>query len=160
MNPLWLTATRIKECMVTHSLFPPPLLPSVTSALRLSVPLSVSPSTFLGKHFMPEQSASAYLHPYPIALLMAPGPQALSFSGDGVAAEAYLGSRWCTWGPMCVWTATHLKPTQRARTERKPGQASQKPQLPQAHSNLLYIPPWYSRGPVKTVDTWQTHIHW
>lgn len=69
-------------------------------SFSIFLPLSVSLSTFLGKHFMPEQSASACLHPYPIALRMARGPQALNFSGDR-HTEAYLSSRGCTWGPMC-----------------------------------------------------------
>lgn len=109
INPLWLIPTRTKEyvlCSAWWLIHFSRLLSFVLSlSFSIFLPLSVSQSTFLGKHFMPEQSASAYLHPYPIALLLAWGPQALNFSGER-HTKAYLGSHWCTWGPMCRWLHT------------------------------------------------------
>lgn len=109
INPLWLISTRTEEYVLCSAWwlihFSRLLFFVLSLSFSIFLPRPISLSTFLGKHFMPEQSASAYLHPYPIALLMAWGPQALNLSGDR-PTKAYLSSRWCTWGPMCWWLHT------------------------------------------------------
>lgn len=73
INPPWLIPTTVKEYVLcsTRWLIRFSRLLSFVLSLWLSIflPLSISVSTFLGKHFMPEQSASAYLHHTPLPSL-------------------------------------------------------------------------------------------
>ena len=139
INPLWLMPVRTKEyvlCSAWWLIHFSRLLSSVLSLrVCISLPLSVSLSTFPGKYFMPEQSASAYLHPYPIALLMASGPQALNFSGDG----PHRGLPRLT--PMHLGTHVSMAGrSKRLRAETMTRETSHKFQLPPKP----WISCWYS----------------
>lgn len=162
INPLWLIPARTKEyvlCSAWWLIHFSRLLSSVLSLrVCISLPLSVSLSTFPGKYFMPEQSASAYLHPYPIALLMASGPQALNFSGDGPHqgllrfTPMHLGTRVSTAG-----RSKHLRTETTRRETSHNFQLSPKPWISCWYSNTLFILlEMYTT--VRTKDRWQTCV--